>query len=604
MGTKISPFQYSYDLIPLFLAALISFIVAVVVLRKRSTSWGLTYALLMATVGSWCLGYAMELMSTGLAAKIFWTDVQYIGVVAVPLLWMVFVCQYTNRDHWLSSNILLLMSILPVVTLILAWSNNISGLVLNNLQLAIRGEYVVLTLKHGIFFWIYVVYSYSLLLASIFILLQTMLRSYQLYRDQIWFLLIAALAPWVGNALYNFGFSPNLDLTPLGFTLTGLVVVWNILRYQFLDLVPMARETVVERMSDGMIVLDLQKRVVDLNPAAQRITGRAQKLAIGETISDLFPEYPDIDNQIEATSEFHKEINFAGQQNAYYDLHVSELCGRNGEVSGHLIVVGDITQRKRAEKEREEMLNEIRAANEQLKKIDRTKDEFLSIVTHDLKTPLTVILGYAGVLLSGMGGVITDHQRGMIETMKRQAISQQEMIDTILDYTRMEFGRIVVNPEKIPLNEMVKEMVEAIQLEADKKKIKIKLNAPAEEITLYADKRMMGRIINNLIGNAIKYTPEGGDIQVSFVRENDIVRFTFADTGIGIEKEHLGKIFEKFFIVDAAGARERRSLGLGLSIVKSFIEAHAGKIWAESEGLGQGSRFIVEMPLEYVEKKD
>lgn len=226
-------------------------------------------------------------------------------------------------------------------------------------------------------------------------------------------------------------------------------------------------------------------------------------------------------------------------------MHISLLRDKLNEITGQLIIMNDITERKRAEKEREKMLKEIQVANEQLRKIDRSKDEFLSIVTHDLKTPLTSVLGYADAILMGVYGQVNDEQKNALGKISQQATKQQAMIDTILDYTRIEFGRVV----------------------------------------------------NNLIGNSIKYTPANGHIEVSSTHNGSVARFAVKDDGMGIAKDDLGHIFEKFYMVDATLAREKKSLGLGLNIVKSFVEAHQGKVWAESEGLGKGSTFIVELPI-------
>jgi signal transduction histidine kinase len=173
------------------------------------------------------------------------------------------------------------------------------------------------------------------------------------------------------------------------------------------------------------------------------------------------------------------------------------------------------------------------------------------------------------------------------------------MIDTILDYTRIEFGKIKVNPEKFSLNALLNEMVAAIKVEAEKKQIALTCSLPETGIELEADRSMIDRVINNLVGNSIKYTPDGGKVNVNLELGEGRVRITVSDSGIGIDPQHLNQIFDKFFMVSSTGAREKRSLGLGLSIAKNFVQAHQGKIWAESEGLGKGSRFIVELPLSY-----
>ncbi len=590
-------YQLSYDLIPLFVAALVSFTLAGYIWRRRVVIWSLTYVLLMTAVGIWCLGYAGELAFY----NAFWTYFLYVGIVYVPPLWFLFVFQYTGRDKWLDRLRIGLLFVLPTVNLLLVWFNAYIPLYYTYIGPMKVGEFFIVDVHYGPMFWVHTVYSYSLLLSSTIVLFITIFRSFQMYRDQFISLLLAVVTPWIGNAIYIAGLSPHMDLTPVAFAVTGLILVWSIFKYQFLDVIPIARDTVVEKMSDGMIVLDMQYRIVDLNPAAQKITGRSEKDALGSLVSLVLPDHPELIRQLYGATETRAEITFGGEVPLYYDMHISPLRGKRGEQNGRLIIFSDVTERKKAEEERERMLNDIQQANQQLRKIDQAKDEFLSIVTHDLKTPLTVILGYVGVMLSGMSGEVSPQQKGMLETIKKQANNQQDMIDTILDYTRMEFGRITVNPEEFSFSAMVGELAEAEKMEAGRKKITINVELPPQELLIQADKRMMGRVINNLIGNAIKYTPESGTISVVLQAGDGTIRLSVADSGIGIAAENLSRIFEKFYVVDAAGARERRSLGLGLSIVKSFVEAHHGRIWVESEGLGRGSKFLIEMPAEYKE---
>jgi len=257
----------------------------------------------------------------------------------------------------------------------------------------------------------------------------------------------------------------------------------------------------------------------------------------------------------------------------------------------------EVEERKRAEEKIASLFKVTQAANEKLSKMDKTKDEFLSIVTHDLKTPLTSLSGYADLILSGIAGEITKEQRSYIEIIKKQSSSLEEMIDTILDYTRLEFGTIKVNKDNYNMNSQIMEAVEAIKPLADKSKISIEINLIPENLNINADRGMIKRVITNFIGNSLKYTKEGGKIGVSLTKIDDEAKVSVMDNGKGISKENLSKVFEKFYMVDNATAREKRSMGLGLYIASKFIEAHNGKIWSESEGEGKGSTFNFTIPM-------
>jgi hypothetical protein len=238
---------------------------------------------------------------------------------------------------------------------------------------------------------------------------------------------------------------------------------------------------------------------------------------------------------------------------------------------------------------------ELNKGNQEMQRLDKVEDEFLSIITHDLKTPLTVIKGYSGMMLTGNSGEVNSQQKGMLEIIWKQADAQQGLVDSILDYTRTQFG-YTLKRQPLTFSALVRELAEAEKVEADKKKIEIVMDLPAEEVQINVDKAMMERVIYNLIENAIRYTPEGGKIKITLTRDENEVRLIICDTGVGIAKENLEKIFEKFFGIEITGIHDKRGLGLGLYIVRNFVTAHGGRVFAESGGPGKGSTFTVTLP--------
>ncbi|HVN67852.1 MAG TPA: HAMP domain-containing sensor histidine kinase, partial [Candidatus Sulfotelmatobacter sp.] len=199
---------------------------------------------------------------------------------------------------------------------------------------------------------------------------------------------------------------------------------------------------------------------------------------------------------------------------------------------------------------------QLSKALKKLERIDRSKDEFLSIVTHDLKSPLTSVLGYADILLHGREGPLSEKQSKDIGIIKKQGGVLLALIDTILDYSRAEFGKLIINKEEIPLVANVRQLLEQVKAEADEKRLSVKAELPAEEIKIKADKIMIDRVIANLLGNAIKYTQDQGEIALSVSRRADAVQVSVKDTGRGVEKDKLKNLFEKFYLIDTAGARK------------------------------------------------
>ena len=344
--------QYNPYVLPLVTAAVVSAALALFTWRRRSTSGAMPFVLLTLAVAVWSLGYALELGSADLSAKVFWARIQYLGVVMVPVAWLAVVLQYTGREKWLTRRNVALLTIEPLVTLLLVWTNDVHGLIWSNIRLDTSGLFSVMDFTRGAWYWINVGYSYLLLLLGTLVLIRALIRSPSLYRGQASALLIGALAPWVGNALYVSGLSPfpHLDLTPFAFTLSCLAVAWGLFYFQLLDIVPVARDAVIEGMSDGVMVLDAQNRIVDLNPAAGQIIGRPVSEAIGQSAAQILSGRPDLVERYRDVTEARTEIVLGEDDIQHiYDLRISPLYDQRDRLTGRLVVLRGITGRKRAE---------------------------------------------------------------------------------------------------------------------------------------------------------------------------------------------------------------------------------------------------------------
>jgi PAS domain S-box-containing protein len=338
--------------LPLLIATAISAAIAIYAWRRRSASGAIPLVLLMLAVAEWSLGYTLELGSADLPAKIFWARVQYLGIVTVPTVWLAFVLQYIGREKWLARRNVVMLVIEPFVILLLIWTNDVHYLFYSSIRLDTSGSFSVLDLTYGAWFWVNAAYSYLLLLLGTFLLIQALMRSPHLYRGQAGALLVGALAPWIGNVLYVSGLSPfpHLDLTPFAFTLTGLVMAWGVFHFRLLDIVPVARDAVIENMSDVVIVLDAQNRIVDLNPAAQQAIGRAAAEIIGQPAPQVLSDWPDLVERYRGVTEAHSEtVLREGEAQRAFDLRISPLRNQQGRLIGRLVVLRDITERRQAE---------------------------------------------------------------------------------------------------------------------------------------------------------------------------------------------------------------------------------------------------------------
>ncbi len=347
-------FQYSNITIASFTTAGIAALIAWTTWRRRSIPGGLTFSLMMLAIFEWTFARAFEAAAVGMPAKILWAKIEYPGIVSVPILWLIFAFQYSRKDAWLVRRNVALLCILPVITLVMVATNEWHGLVWSSITPSPGRETELLVYRHGTWFWIQMIYSYLLMLVGTFKLAQMTFSNYRLYKLQSLSILIAALIPWIGNAIYLSGNSPipGLDLTPLAFTVSGLVIGWSISRYRLFDLVPMARDSLIEDMDDGVIVLDAQNRIVDINPATKRLFGKTNSLLIGEKADEALEQLSGIVMQKNDSPQFHTEILLGDKYSPLYvDLKISQLYDRYERPIGRLINLQDITERKQTEED-------------------------------------------------------------------------------------------------------------------------------------------------------------------------------------------------------------------------------------------------------------
>jgi PAS domain S-box-containing protein len=360
--------RFTPYLFPVVLAATLSAAIALFAWRRRSIVGVAPFSILMLAIAEWSLGYALELAGADIPTKLFWVPIEYLGIVIVPAAWLTLALQYTGRTKWLTPRLLVLLSIEPLITLVLAWTNDIHHLISAKVGLEISSAFTVLVITRGTWYWINVGYSYLVLLLGTALLVSfipTLRRRASVYRGQVSALIIAVLVPWVSNVVTVFGLIPlpYLDLTPLAFTVTGLAMAWNLFRFRLLDLVPVARHAVVESMSDAVIVLDQHNRITDLNPAAQRLFGRPLTELIGQPAAQIASAWSDQVQRFRSATEAHEEIVLAVDGAARsFDLRISPLSDRRGSLTGRLIVLRDITERKQAMKALEQAREEQAAS--------------------------------------------------------------------------------------------------------------------------------------------------------------------------------------------------------------------------------------------------
>ena len=248
------------------------------------------------------------------------------------------------------------------------------------------------------------------------------------------------------------------------------------------------------------------------------------------------------------------------------------------------------------EKKVEERTRELTLAFEEVKKISKRKTDFISSVSHELRTPLTSIKGYAAILMEGKLGHLPAAAKERLEKINRHSDELVHMVNDLLDIARIESGRAVMKMEQQDLKTIISDVADLISIQCKNKNIKLITDIQKDIPPILADRTQLERVFINLLGNAVKFTPEDGKITIKTHTENNVIQVGISDTGIGIPPDSLSMLFEEFYRVDNPINQLVKGTGLGLSLVKHIIEAHKGKIWVESKP-GKGTTFSFTLPV-------
>ena len=342
-------------------------------------------------------------------------------------------------------------------------------------------------------------------------------------------------------------------------------------------------KTIINCMGDGVLVCDRESCIVLSNPAASRMLKIPESSLLGNFLPqcNLHPELSKIIEESLTTKDMgytsvSQELSIGESGEVFLRAHTAPVRNDLGETLGSVTVLQDISH---------------------LKELDKMKSEFIAMVAHELRAPIASVEQQLTVILNGMAGEVTAKQERLLSRAKERTKGLLTLIKDLLDLSKIEAGKMVQYKEPLSLQEVIQRVVDLMRAEAEAKKIDLQFSAPSETPLISADRNSMEGIFTNLISNAIKYTPEGGKVWVTLNEEGGFVKAAVSDTGIGIKKEDLLRIFDKFYRVKTMETRQIVGTGLGLSIVKSIVDAHLGSISVESEE-GGGTTFTVLLPKE------
>jgi PAS domain S-box-containing protein len=368
------------------------------------------------------------------------------------------------------------------------------------------------------------------------------------------------------------------------------------------------RDAELRALTDGVrdyaiFTITTEGRISSWHQGAELMKGYTAEEAIGMPFADLFTPQdraagrPAMAMRIAAESgEYKGDGQRLRKDGSTFEAAVvlTPLRGPRGDLRGYLKLTQDISERKRLEREREEVLQDAQRARAEAERANHSKGEFLATISHELRTPLSAILGWAHVLERGVFDPETV-QHGLA-AISRNARTQVQLIEDLLDMNRIESGQLRLDLQRIELGGVIAAAIDSALPAATSKRISLRTVFRPASGQVMGDAARLQQVVGNLLNNAIKFTPPGGQISVALTQHGDIAQIAVSDTGQGIEPSFLSRVFDRFQQQDATITRRHGGLGIGLAIVNHLVQLHGGSVQAHSLGTGMGATFTVTLP--------
>ncbi|WP_285010921.1 sensor histidine kinase [Pedobacter faecalis] len=550
------------------------------------------FGIMMLANAIWALGYGFELASPTLEQATIYINIQYLGITALPLNWFLFCLHLSGKEAWYKRkrNLIFLISV-SVITTLLVWTNDYHHLHYERLYMDTSGDFPMVAIEPAIAYRLFTVYFYALLAIGSYLLIIKFRQADPIYRRQNYMIIISAMIPWAANISYLTGLRPvpNLDLTPFAFIATVFMISLAIYRFKLFDILPVAREKVLDLMQDGFVVLDHRNRVIDYNRSFKTyLTDYHNSKIIGTPISALMPDQTLLFDYLNRKESGKIELNVQ-TPNGLYAIEADIRYLNENQLSSEatIIKLQDLTSL------REESLRS-RLQAEELQRLNQLKDRIFSIIAHDLRGPLVNLSEVLKMISNNL--ISMEEFKTLVPALSKDILYTTDLLENILHWSRSQLKGYGINHEFFDLKSLVVNEVNYHLPSAKSKNIEI-IQDVFPGATVYADIIMMEIVVRNILNNAIKFCQSGCRIHITAVYTKEaFIRLSIADNGLGMPKEVLEKLFTGEN-QSTRGTANEKGTGLGLVVCKDFVERNNGMLTVESEQ-GVGSTFNIYLPVD------
>ncbi len=590
---NINNYTFSTLFVLLILGGIIGLITFFFLLRYRKAVEVKFWLVGQLAASIWAITYAFEYAARNIESKIFWSKLSYLGIVYEAVSFMFFAFAFSSDYKYIKRKYTIPAYVFSTLIILSPFTNHFHHL--HWISYSIDPETNATDYQYGPFFWVLVVCTYTQLLTGVWVVLKLYNNLPGYYKKQVLVVLLSSLFPFIGNLMYVFHLNPlpGFDWTPFSFLITGILIAFSISKFRMFDLVPFARNKLIDIIPDGIVVVDKSLRVADCNNTFLMLLNASMNEVVGKTMSELLPSRSDLirdalGHEVYFT-EMSIEINGVMQ---YFDLQVNSLFDYRKQQTGRLVIFKDVSRRVQSEEMTKsiniKLLNEI----QEKEKLIQDLDAFSHTVAHDLKGMLGSVITASTLIQSAIDDLSKEEILEIVNLINLTATKTTHITKellTLASVRQQEIEPVAVNMEMITRDALTR-----LQDMIDEKKAVISLSNVWYDVL--GNKSWLEEVLINYISNAIKYGGNPPQIRITTeLAGKRKVKYSVSDNGNGLSDKEMAMLFKKFARLDAIRAEGN---GLGLSIVKRIIEKLGGEVGVYSKNIsGEGSTFYFILPL-------
>lgn len=542
---------------------------------RGATYWAI--AMISATI--YVLGSGLEAMFTIPAWKLTMIPVIFGGLAGFSVGWMLFCLEYGQYSRWITRTTIAIVSVIPLCLVVVTLTSPLHTLFYRDYEFIEHNQLIVSqVVEYGVFFYVWAIYGYSTIVIGAFLVVRSALHSPNLFQGQAFAVIISVLIPIVFSLFYLFGYNPiaPFDPSPFSFTVSGMVMLYGMSRFEFLRINPIAYDVVFQNVSSAVIIVDVNNRILNMNPLAEALFQQSRDALIRQSVVTILPQLRLEEPQHNDATASQVEIDIADK---YYDLKIAPIHNQVGVQVGRILMLHDISHRMEMQQQAIELA--VKQGHVQFLK------RFIDNVSHDFKTPLSSIMTTSYLMRKQFG----DDAAKRLDTLDKQTDRLKQLVDNMLMVVRLD-DSLDVTLHEIDLNELIATTIEVYPLPQN---YDIQFVPDSNLPKLLINQAEFSLALTHLLENAITHSTPNDGITVSTEVVENAVQITVADRGTGIDEHQLPQIFDLFYRGDKARGTASGLSGLGLAIVKRVAERHGGTVSVEST-VGEGSTFIIELP--------